>query len=62
MNKIFIRTLGPYERYGWGANIHQREKVRSYLNSIGFYVLTRIDNGLDVYAIREKSLFERIFL
>ncbi len=54
--KVFIRTLEPQERNKvlWDSE-YKRLKLQSYLNRLGFYVLTGLENSLDVYAIKEND-------
>jgi hypothetical protein len=61
--KIFIRSLFPYDKWGWGTNEEKRFKLKRQLNRLGFYVLTGKDgNSLDVFAVKTKTWIERWFL
>lgn len=49
--KVYIKTLWADDVRPLWANHDQREHLRRYLNDLGFYVLTGVDDSLDVYAI-----------
>lgn len=49
--KTHIRTLWAGGKFPLWDNAEQREALRLYLNDQGFYVLTGIDDSLDVHAI-----------
>lgn len=58
MTKVFIRTLN---KSLW-ANATDRENIRRKLNTLGFYVLTGIDDALLVYAFKEEESWVHRFV
>lgn len=61
MKKVFVRNLWWCDPFSWGTNEHQQMYIKEYLNSLGFYVLTKNRYCLEVYALREKTLIEKLF-
>jgi len=55
--KIFIRTLRNDRQNTLWINTLQREVLRQRLNSLGFYVLSGIEDSLYVYVIRYSSVY-----
>lgn len=53
--KIFIRRLDNSPSRVLWFNEEHRERLRRYLNRLGFYVLTQDDGSLYVYAIRDDQ-------
>ena len=52
--KTYIRTLTLINEY-------EQQKMRRYLNNLGFYAVSAPANGVEVYAIKEeKSLLDRV--
>lgn len=58
MTKVFVRTL---DKSLW-INSTARDTLRRYLNDLGFYVLTGIDDTLVVYALKEEEPWLRHFV
>ena len=56
--KTFVRTLWPNEgkKKVW-EDEYQRDRLRNYLNSLGFYVLTGVEGSLDVYLIEDDEQY-----
>jgi IS30 family transposase len=59
MKKVFIRSLWWCDPWMWGTNESHQILIRDYLNNLGFYVLTKDRYTLDVYALRDKTFYER---
>lgn len=59
MKKVFIRSLWWCDPWMWGHDEQHQMLIKDYLNSMGFYVLTKDRYTLDVYALREKTFMER---
>lgn len=53
--KVFIRKLENSPRSVLWYDDDHRERVRRYLNRLGFYVLTQDDGSLHVYALRDDQ-------
>lgn len=51
--KTFIRRVWGSDKNSFGVDEVQCENMRTYLNEIGFYVLTGPKNSLDVYSITD---------
>ncbi len=53
--KTFVRTLWEYEgkKHLWDSE-YKRLQVQKYLNTLGFYVLTGLEDSLDVYVIENN--------
>ena len=54
--KVFIRTIRNTDRKVYWISPIDRENQRRRLNEFGFYVVTGVDDTLDVYAIREDDM------
>lgn len=52
--KIYIRTLWGNRKSALWDNPDQREGLRQYLNDLGFYTLTGMDDSLEV-SVTEYS-------
>lgn len=57
MPKKLIRVIRNYNNQLWD-NEHQREHLRQHLNSLGFYVITGVDDSLEVSVISERKWYE----
>lgn len=53
--QVFIRTLRNTRQETLWINTLQRETLRLKLNTLGFYVLSGIEDSLLVYAIKEDE-------
>lgn len=53
--KIHLRTL--YADTHWRRE-EEKESLREFLNSLGFYVLHGVDDTLEVYAVSDKAWWE----
>lgn len=56
--KTFIRSLTKTKQNSLWDNEEQREKLRDYLNSVGFYVLHGPLGSLSVYAIADEDPYD----
>lgn len=59
--KTFVRTLSSlYNGRMLWHDIREKEALRRYLNSIGFYVLTGTGDSLDAYVIPDNKLSDEV--
>jgi hypothetical protein len=56
--KTFIRSLTKTKLNSLWENDEQREKLKEYLNSVGFYVLHGPQGSLSVYAIADEDPYD----
>ena len=56
--KVYIRTLWSEQPKPLWINDRQKEALKNYLNDLGFYVLSGVDDSLDVFAVSYETTLD----